>query len=80
VVATVTLTFVAAERLTEDGEVVQVASEGSPEHEIETIWLNPPCGVSVRVYFAEEPGLTDAVPGVAATVKSAPLPDSAKVD
>lgn len=80
VVATVTGTLVAAVRETDDEEAVHVDSEGAPVHASCTVPLKPPCGVSVSVNIADEPGLTDAELGLMPAVKSAPVPVSASVD
>lgn len=79
VVATVRVTVAVAPNATDAGEGVQVDSDGAPVQLTCTVWLKPPCGVSVKAYFAEEPGLTEVEPGVAASVKSAPVPVSAKL-
>ena len=57
--------------VTEAGENPQVAPAGRPEQDRDTVWLNPPLGVSVTVVVAHCPGATAPDVGFNAIVKSA---------
>src|SRR5215472_2150499 len=61
----------------EPDEGVQVDSEGAPVQVIATAALNPPAGVTCRLYVAVPPAVTEAVaePPLATSIeKSVPVP------
>jgi len=47
----------------EDGEIVHCAPDGTPVLDKVTLWLNPPCGISVNLKIAVPPAATVTFPG-----------------
>ena len=55
--------------LTEAGEKLQTAAAGKPEHDSETLPVNPPLGVSVTVVIADCPAVIVPEAGLTAKLK-----------
>jgi len=49
--------------VSEGGEIVHSAPGGTPAQDKVTLWLKPPCGISVNLNMADPPAVTVTLPG-----------------